>query len=376
MQKTYQLFKPAFHKEEIFKLMSDCFDRGWTGLGNLTDKFEEDWKEYTGHKYAHFLNSATVGLHLAFNIYKKKYKWEDGDEIISTPLTFISSNASILYEHLKIVFADIDEYGTLDPKDVLSKITPKTKAILFVGLGGNIGSYTEIVKIAKEKNIKIILDAAHMAGSRYKGEIVGKDADCIIYSFQAVKNLPTADSGMICFSEEEDDKLVRQLSWLGIDKNTFQRSTSQGAYKWKYDIPNLGYKYHGNSIIAAIGIVELKYLDMSNAYRRTLAQWYTDNLEPNGIKIIKHKNKEETSQHLFQILVQDRDKVLMGLNNVNIFPGVHYCSNDAYAPFSVEYDLPKAHKFSDTTLSLPLHLGLTKNDIDYISNQVISVLNI
>lgn len=375
MEKLYQLFKPVFHKEEIFRLMSDCFDKGWTGLGNLTEKMENDWKKYTGHENAHFLNSATVGLHLAFHLFKKKYNWEDGDEVISTPVTFISSNAAIVYENLKIVFADVTEEGMLDPKDVLLKITPKTKAILFVGLGGNIGTYHEIVKIAKEHGIKIILDAAHMAGSRYNGEIIGKDADCIIYSFQAVKNLPTADSGMICFSEKEDDLLVRQLSWMGIDKNTFQRSTSQGAYKWKYDIPNLGFKYHGNSIIAAIGIIELKYLDMANAYRRTLAQWYIEYLKPSKIKCIEHINKHETSQHLFQILIEDRDKVLLGLNNVNIFPGVHYCSNDVYKPFSVEYDLPNAREFSNKTLSLPLHLELTKNDVEYISKQLIEVVS-
>lgn len=375
-EKTYQLFKPVFHKEEIFELMSLCFDKGWTGLGNLTLEFEEKWKEYTNLPYAHYLNSATVGLHLAFHMYKKKYGWKDNDEVISTSVTFLSTNLPIKYENLTPVFADVLEDGTMDPEDVLRKITPRTKAIIFVGLGGNIGQYDKLLKIARDNGLIFILDAAHMAGSRINGKTIGLDADCIVYSFQAVKNLPTADSGMICFNNKEDDELVRQLSWCGINKDTYSRSTSSGAYKWMYDVPNVGFKYHGNSIMASIGIVELKYLDMANAYRRTVANWYRDTLEPAGVTCIKHVNAAETSQHLFQVIVPERDKVLMGLNSLLIYPGMHYRSNDYYEPFKVDYDLPNSHKFSDTALSLPLHLELTKNDVEHIANKLIEVLKL
>ena len=113
-----------------------------------------------------------------------------------------------------------------------------------------------------------------MAGTRVDGRIPGHEADVVVYSFQAVKNLPTADSGIFCLKEHKYDELCRKLTWLGINKDTYQRTSSKGAYKWKYDVEFLGYKYHGNSIMAGIGLVQLKYLDQDNAYRRQIASWY------------------------------------------------------------------------------------------------------
>jgi len=374
MEKIYQLFKPVYHKEEIFKEITECFDKGWTGLGFKTIEFENKWNEYTGHKHSHFLNSATSGLHLAVKILKEKYGWKEGDEIISTPITFVSTNEAILYEKLNVIFADILPDGTLDPKNVEKKITNKTRAIMFVGLAGNIGKLDEIITIAEKNNIKVILDAAHMSGSRYNEKhILTKSClECIVYSFQAVKNLPTADSGMICFEDEKDDILVRQLSWMGIDKDTYTRSNSNGAYKWHYDVPNLGYKYHGNSIMACIGLVELKYLDISNSYRRTLSSWYRNLLEPKGIECVTHVNQNETSQHIFQVKVNNRDKIMLSLNNCGIYPGVHYKTNAAYKIFnqSIE-DTPKATRFSDSVLALPIHLNMTKKDVEFISEKLI-----
>ena len=182
---------------------------------------------------------------------------------------------------MKPIFADIDNSLNLNPEDVRKKITNKTKAIMFVGLGGNTQNLKEIENICTEYNLKLILDAAHMAGTRYiDGTLPGKDAEVIIYSFQAVKNCPTGDSGMICFKEKKLDEIVRKMSWLGINKDTYARSVNKdGAYKWKYDVEYVGHKAHGNSIMASLGLVSLKYLDEDNAYRRKLAQIYDEEFE-------------------------------------------------------------------------------------------------
>jgi dTDP-4-amino-4,6-dideoxygalactose transaminase len=196
--------------------------------------------------------------------------------------------------------------------------------------------------------------------------------ECIVYSFQAVKNLATADSGMICFKDEQDDFVARQLSWLGIDKDTYARTNSEGTYKWYYDVPNLGYKYNGNSIMACIGLVELRYLDQGNAYRRTLANWYREILEPEGIKCISHTNQDHTSQHLFQIIVDNRDKVMLSLNNCSVYPGVHYRTNAIYKIFNQDINnTPKATIFSNSVISLPMHMDVTKADVDYIAEKIL-----
>ena len=248
-------------------------------MGFKTVEFEEAWKRYTGHKYAYYLNSNTVGLHLAVKILKMKYGWADGDEIISTPITFVSTNLAIEYEHLHPVFADVDEYLCIDPADLEKKITDKTRAVIFVGYGGRVGQLKHVIEICREHNLKLILDAAHMSGTRVEGVFPGTwdGVDVTVYSFQAVKNLPTGDSGIICWADEESAELTRKLAWCGINKDTYARS-NKGTYAWKYDVDYIGYKYNGNAIMAAIALIQLKYLDEENERRREIVKMYDEGL--------------------------------------------------------------------------------------------------
>ncbi|MDR6552201.1 DegT/DnrJ/EryC1/StrS family aminotransferase [Paenibacillus qinlingensis] len=374
---SIQLFVPTFRVEECLEEIRECLEKGWTGLGFKTVQFEDEWKKYTGLKNAHFLNSATVGLSLALKILKMENEWNDGDEVITTPLTFVSTNHAIVYENLQPVFADVDDSLCLDPADVEKKITSKTKAVLFVGLGGNVGQYSKIVELCQKNGLKLILDAAHMAGTRVNSEIPGKEADVVVYSFQAVKNLPTADSGMICFKEQKNDEICRKLSWLGINKDTFARSGEKGAYKWKYDVEYVGYKYHGNSIMAGIGLVQLKYLDQDNAYRRQLAEWYDEQFKlfPDKLRIISVTEGCEASRHLYIIEVDNRDELLHDLNEFEIYPGVHYRDNTEYRMYSyAKGTCPNSLYLSERILSLPMHLRMTKEDVDFICEKVIACL--
>lgn len=371
---SIQLFTPTFRVEECLEEIRECLEKGWTGLGFKTVSFEEAWKAYTKLPHAHFVSSATVGLHLAVKILKDKYGWEEDDEIISTPITFVSTNHAIAYENLKVVFADVDQYLCLDPEEVKKKINQKTKAIMYVGLGGNAGKYEEIAKICKEFDLKLILDAAHMAGTRLKGQIIGSEADVVVYSFQAVKNLPTADSGMLCFKNADEDERARKLTWLGINKDTYERSSSGGTYKWRYDVEELGYKYHSNSIMASIGLVQLRYLDYDNSYRRQIASWYDDAFSKHHkrIKPIPVADGCESSRHLYMIEVGNRDELMLELNRNGIFPGVHYRDNTEYKMYSYgQGTCPVAHNMSLRTLSLPMHMKLTKEEVDKVAQCVI-----
>lgn len=368
-----QLFKPLFRIDECLAEIKECLEKGWTGIGFKTVEMETKWKEYTKLPFAHFLNSATAGLHLAVKILKDKYGWADGDEIITSPLTFVSTNHAILYENMKPIFADVAESLNISPKSVKSKIGKKTKAIMFVGMGGNADNLLEIIQIAREHDLKVILDAAHMGGTKIDGRHVGFDVDVSVFSFQAVKNLPTADSGMICFADGTMDKVARELAWMGINKDTFSRSNSKGTYKWAYDVNEVGYKYHGNSVIAALGIVGLKYLDEDNKIRRQLVEKYMKFLKnETEIRIIEHNNCE-SSRHLFQVLVENREMVLTRLNACGIYPGVHYRTNTDYKPYLYAKDsCPQASYFSERLLSLPMHMELTDEHISYISKSLIN----
>jgi len=365
-----QLFVPTFDVDNCLSEIKECLEKGWTGMGFKTVEFEEKWKQYTSLPNAYYLGSATAALNLSFDILKEGYDWKDDDEVITTPMTFISSNHAILLAGLKPIFADIDDTLCLAPESVRAHITDKTRAVLFVGLGGNTGRYEEIVKICEEHNLKLILDAAHMAGTRLHGKIPGKEAEVVNYSFQAVKNLPTADSGMLCFKEAEFDKIARRKAWLGINKDTYSRSTG-GNYKWRYDVEYVGNKYHGNSVVAAIGLAQLPHLDMDNAYRRQLASWYDQMLMPCGdkIKFITVPEGCESARHLYQIMISDRDGLMTYLNEHDIYPGVHYVDNTQYRMYAYAAGTcPNAAYASDHLLSLPMHMRLTYDDVNTVTD--------
>jgi dTDP-4-amino-4,6-dideoxygalactose transaminase len=365
-----QLFTPSFRIEECLAGIRECLEKGWTGLGYKTVEMEAAWSAYTGLPYAHFLASNTVGLHLAFNILKAQHGWQDGDEIITSPLTFVSSNHAILYENLQPVFADVDDSLCICPQSLLQRITPRTRAVLFIGIGGNVGQYEQVRAICRERGLALILDAAHMAGTRVKGQHVGHDADVTVFSFQAVKNLPTADAGMICFATAELDAQARKLSWLGINKDTFARSNSQGAYKWMYDVEDVGYKYHGNSIMAAIGLVQLRYLDADNAYRRQIATWYDQLIKPE-IPRIPVTPGCESSRHLFQLRVANRNELMLALNDHGVYPGVHYRDNTEYRMYAyAQGTCPNSHTYSQQIISLPLHMQLSYADVQHVVTMV------
>lgn len=366
-----QLFVPTFRVEETLAEIRECLEKGWTGLGFKTVAFEEAWKRYTRLPHAHFLNSATAGLHLALRLLKEKYGWRDGDEVITTPLTFVSTNHAILYERLHPVFADVDEHLCLDPILIAARITSRTRAVLFVGMGGNTGQLAEVARCCRERGLRLILDAAHMAGTRWHGRHVGEESDVAVFSFQAVKNLPTADAGMICFADAELDAEVRKWTWLGINKDTYSRTVGQEAYKWHYDVEREGFKYHGNSIMAAIGLVALKYLDQDNAYRRQVAAWY-DALLGDRVEHVPVMAGCESSRHLYQVLMDHRDQVMLALNEQQIYPGVHYRENTCYRMYGyAKGSCPRALEASNRLMSLPLHLRLSYADVERVSQALI-----
>lgn len=371
---SIQVLKPKFHVDECLEEIKECLEKGWTGMGFKTVEFEEEWKRYTGHKYAYFLNSNTVGLHLAVKILKMQNNWADGDEIISTPITFVSTNHAILYENMHVTFADVDEYLCLDPVDVEKKITDKTRAIIFVGYGGRVGQLDKIIALCKKYNLKLILDAAHMAGTRVNGICPGTwdGVDVTVYSYQAVKNLATGDSGMICWNSEEGDKLSRQIAWLGINKDTYARS-NKGTYAWKYDVDYTGYKYNGNAIMAAIALVQLKYLDEENARRREIVKQYTEGFKDNkNIRIVPANYAEECSYHLFELAVPDREALLNKLAEHEIYGGVHYRDNTEYSMYKyANGTCPVAHEVSQHLITMPLHMWLTDEEV----SEIIKVVN-
>ncbi len=375
MNDPIHLFRPHYRTDEVLSEIRECLERGWTGLGFKTLEIEEAWCRFTGLPHAHFVASATSGLHLALRILGRTDGWRPGDEVITTALTFVSTNHVILHEGLVPVFADVDEHLCLDPSSVAERISARTRAVMFVGVGGNTGRLEEVAALCRERGIRLVLDAAHMAGTRLGGRHVGGEADAAVFSFHAVKNLPTADSGMVCLADPGLDREVRQWSWLGIDRDTYTRTHSQAAYRWMYDVPHVGFKAHGNSVMAAMALVGLRYLEEDNARRREIAGWYDEELaEVAGVATIPVPADCESSRHLYQVLVEDRDRVMVELNRREIYPGVHYRLNTEYPMYrDCRGRVPRAVSAASRVISLPMHLGLDREQVHRVVRALVEV---
>lgn len=370
--KPINLFAPDYDIDACLSEIRECLERGWTGAGYKTEEFEAAFKTYTALPHAHYLNSATAGLHLALEVLKREDGWHDGDEVITTAFTFVSTNHSILHVGLTPVFCDVDDGLCLDPALIEQAITPRTRAVMFVGMGGNAGQWTEVVSLCSRYGLRLILDAAHQAGTRIGAVVPSASADVGVFSFQAVKNLGTADGGMICFADGRLDERARRLAWMGIDRSTYKRTAASGRYQWSYEVEEVGYKYHGNSVLAALGIVQLRRLERDNVERRRLAARYDTLLEPiQAVTRVPVATGCTSSRHLYQIEVADRSFILGRLVEGGIHAGVHYRLNTDHHPYrSSSANLPRARRASESVLSLPLHLKLTDDDVDRVAETI------
>ncbi len=358
-----KLFHPHI-PEEFNAKVEEILKSGWIGQGPMVDEFEKAFAKYTGAKYAVMTNSATSALNLAVEVSGVG----PGDEVLTTSMTFISTNHAILNAGATPVFVDIDPETLLMDLDLIrAKVTSRTKAIMAVHYAGNPFNMLKLYALAGEFGLKVIEDAAHACGAFYDGKPIG-GFGLTCFSFHAVKNLPTGDGGMVTTNDEDEYNTVRSLTWLGIDKSTFARST--GKYKWEYDIPIVGYKYHSNDIAAVLGVQGLEKLNEWNEYRKFLHREYATLLP--GVEFLKRTPKTFSSAHLCVIRVPNRDALHDRLEENNIETGVHYKPNHLY-PMYQQYDvgdLVETEKAYKEILSLPMHLKLGKNDISYITGTI------
>jgi len=205
------VFKPPYDEREL-EALKEPFRSGWIGLGPKTKEFEDKFANFTGVEYAVGVNSATAALHLALLA-----AGVEGREVITTSMTFVSTNMAILYNNAIPVFPDIEEDTlNIDVKEVEKRISPRTKAIIVVHYGGYACDMDPIMEIARHRGIKVVEDAAHACGSEYQGRKLGSIGDIGCFSFHAVKNLATGDGGMITCRSPQYDSRPRKLRWVGI----------------------------------------------------------------------------------------------------------------------------------------------------------------
>ncbi len=370
------VFRPSYGQEEI-DAVAEVLRSGWVGLGPKVEEFEKAFAEYIGVNHAIAVNSCTAALHLAL----LAAGVGPGDEVIVPAITFVSTAHAVKYTEADVVFADVEadtlciDIEDVERKIVKGKLSCNTKAIIPMHYGGQPCDMESLARLCLENGVSLIEDAAHACGSSYRDYKVGSIGALGCFSFHAVKNLATGDGGMITTNSHAYAEKLRRLRWLGIDKNTWSR-TSAGAddkpgYGWQYDVTELGYKYHMNDITAAIGLVQLRKLDASNQQRLMIANIYTRSFS--GIDYmgpVLHRGDHGSSHHNYACLLDegiDRAAFIAHMNEHGVSIGVHYMPVNELSYYAdAPQDTPVAHAIWKRIVLLPMFPDMTGDEQDRV----------
>ena len=366
--------------EEVIKVLNS----DWITQGPKVKKFEEALCEYTGAKYAVAVSSGTAGLHIACLAAGIK----EGDEVITSPITFVASANCILYCRAKPVFADIQEDTvSIDPEEIKKRLTKKTKAIIPVHFAGHPCDLEEIHQIAKKHNLIVIEDACHALGAEYKGIKIGscKYSDMAVFSFHPVKSITTGEGGAVLTNNEEYYKKLIMFRQHGITKNSSQFTVydSQLIGDWYYEMQFLGYNYRLTDIQCALGISQLKKLDKFIKKRRQIVEIYKEAFKNNDFfDLPVEKDYAKSSWHLYPIRLKNKycskkREIFAKLREKGLGVQVHYIPvywQPYYQKLGYRKGIcPNAEDFYQREISIPLYPSMSDEDIRYVIEKIFEV---
>jgi perosamine synthetase len=367
MDKTIEFFNTTIAPTAI-DAVSDTLKSTRISAGVKADLFEGNLKEY-GLINPITVNSGTITMHLAL----LAAGVGPGDEVILPAQTFIATGMAILYVGATPIFADINLHdGNISPQSIKEKITLKTKAIIPVHWAGYPCDMDAINGIAEEYDLAVIEDAAHAFGASYKGRLIGSLSRFTSFSFQAIKHLTTGDGGAICCLNEYDCDLIKRLRWFDIDRE----NTKTGFLgEREYDAVNVGYKYHMNDLAATLGIENLKFVNEKLDKIQSIAKRYESELEGTpGIHLMNYEADRKSCYWLFPILVDNRDNFITKMKESKIPVSVVHQGIDKNSLFGgLQNDLLNQRLFDKKQIHIPIHDGLTDEQVTYIINTIKSI---
>ncbi len=344
----------------------------YLSLGPKLGEFEQKIAFYTGVRHAVAVNSGTSALHLIVRALGLK----EGDEVITTPFSFVASSNCLLFERAKPVFVDIDPQTlNLDVRRIEQKITSRTRAILAVDVFGHPAEWDELERIAGKHNLRLIEDSAEAIGAEYRGRNAGSFGDAALFAFYPNKQMTTGEGGAVLTNDEQIARLCRSL-----------RNQGRGeGHEWLQH-ERLGYNYRLSDINCALGIAQLKRLEEMLKKRERVAQMYSERLQSvKGVHIPYAAPHVKISWFVYVIRLTerytqtDRDRIIEGLRGRGIQCG-KYFSPIHLQPFYREMfgykpgDFPVTESVAARTIALPFYNNLTEEQIDYVVSQLKALL--
>jgi UDP-4-amino-4,6-dideoxy-N-acetyl-beta-L-altrosamine transaminase len=367
--------------EEDIKAVSDALRSKFITQGPKVAEFEKIVSNYCNSKYAVAFSSGTAALHAAsYTVDLKK-----GDEVITTPLTFVADANCVLYGGGSVKFADIkNNTYNIDPDKIKEKLTSKTKVIIPVDYAGQPCDLDEINEIANKNDLIVIEDACHAIGSEYKNKKVGGLSDMTVFSFHPVKHITTGEGGMVLTNNEDYYEKLMYFRTHGNIKDVDKLQRNEG--EWYYEMQALGYNYRITDFQCALGISQFKKLDKFIDIRRKIVNMYNEAFKDfKEIIIPFEKSDVKSVYHLYMIQLNleklnvGRRQIFDALRAENIGVHVHYIPVHLMPYYQEHFgykkgDFPIVEKFYNSALTLPLFPKMSDNDVNDVIDAVKKVI--
>jgi perosamine synthetase len=361
--------RPAIGDDEIQSVV-ETLKSGWLTTGPKVKRFEEEFARYLGCRHAVAVNSGTAALHLALDAIGIK----EGDEVILPTMTFAATAEVVLYFKARPVLVDCcPDTLNLDPYQIERAITPSTRAIIPVHMGGQSCDMDPILELARHHNLNVIEDAAHALPAAYHGKKVGIVGDITCFSFYATKTITTGEGGMATTENPEWANRMRMMSLHGISHDAWKRYTKEGS--WYYEILDPGFKYNLTDIAAAIGIEQLKKCDEFWQARQRIAMNYSKAFaDLKQIQLPICQNEIQHAWHLFviQLILErlkiDRNQFIDALREKEIGTSVHFIPLHLHPYYRDKFgykpeDFPNASAAFERIISLPIYPGMAEANV-------------
>jgi dTDP-4-amino-4,6-dideoxygalactose transaminase len=381
LQEFLPFHRPYLGDEEISEVV-DTLRSGWLTLGPKTLKFETKFAEAVGAAHAVAVSSCTAALHLTLD----SLGVGPGDEVITSPYTFTSTVASILYVGATPVLADTGpEWPNIDPESISRCVTERTKVIVPVHFAGAPCDMDAIADIARDCGAKILEDAAHALPASYKGRKVGSIGTATAFSLYAGKNITTGEGGMLTTDDEQLADTVRRKRLHGISRDAWKRYTAEGS--WYYEVETLGFKYNMTDINAAIGIHQLDRIEAFHKRRREIVALYDELLAGvAGVIRPREPGSGESSWHLYVVRIDpeavscSRSDVIEALKADNIGTSVHFIPVHHHKFYQDRLgcsreDYPNASRLYESSISLPLFPTMTDGDVEGVARSLTRIVS-
>ena len=380
MEKEFINFHKPFVTDDEIREVVETVRSGWWTTGPKTIEFEKEFNYYIGSNYSLAVSSWTAAAHLAL----EAIGLQKGDEVIVPAMTFTATAEIVCYFNAKPVIVDVQKKSlNINPEEIEKAITKKTKAIIPVHFGGNPCDMSEIIELADRYNLKIIEDAAHALPSWYKDKLVGTIGDITCFSFYVTKTLATGEGGMICTNDKEISERCSIMRLHGINKDAWKRYSNEGS--WYYEVVAPGFKYNFTDIQAALGIAQLKKIDLMHLERKKIFEKYNQIFSHNElIQLYEYENDRRPSYHLYPIFLNleqlkiTRAQFIDELKKVGIGASVHFIPLYRHPYYKNTFGLeeknyPVSEFMYPRIITLPIWPGMTDNQIYRVAESVNSI---